>query len=37
MSRIGSQLDVFHWGAEDLIYDDMHVLPIGSPPTFWET
>ena len=34
MSRIGSQLDVFHWGAEDLIYDDMHVLPIGSPPTF---
>ena len=34
LSRIGSQLDVFHWGAEHLIYDDMHVLPIGSPPTF---
>ena len=34
LSRTGSQLDVLHWGAENLIYDDMHVLPIGSPPTF---
>ncbi len=34
ISRLGSQLDLFHWGAEDLLYEDMHVLPIGSPPTF---
>ncbi len=34
LSRAASHLDVFHWGAEDLVYDDMHVLPIGTPPTF---
>ncbi len=27
-------LEIFNWGAEDLIYDDMHTLPFGSAPTF---
>ena len=34
LSALGAQLDILHWGAEDLIYGDMHVMPFGSPPTF---
>ena len=29
-----SQLEVLHWGAEDLVYDDILVMPFGSAPTF---
>ena len=34
LSGKGRQLQVFHWGAEDLVYDDIHVMPFGSAPTF---
>ena len=34
LSGKGRQLQVFHWGVEDLVYDDIHVMPFGSAPTF---
>ena len=34
LSSLGPQLDVIYWGADDLIYGDIYVMPFGSPPTF---
>ena len=34
LSNLGPQLDIIYWGADDLIYGDIYVLPFGSPPTF---
>ena len=34
LSDLGPQLDIIYWGADDLIYGDIYVLPFGSPPTF---
>ncbi len=34
LSNLGVQLDIIHWGADDLIYSDIYVMPFGSPPTF---
>ena len=34
LSRTGNQLEVRYWGAEDLLYDEVYVMPFGSPPTF---
>ena len=34
LSNFGPQLDIIYWGADDLIYGDIYVLPFGSPPTF---
>ena len=34
LSSLGPQLDIIYWGADDLIYGDIYVLPFGSPPTF---
>ena len=34
LSGLGPQLDIIYWGADDLIYSDIYVLPFGSPPTF---
>ncbi len=34
LSALGAQLDIIHWGADDLIYGDIYIMPFGSPPTF---
>ena len=34
LSRKATQLDIQYWGAGNLVYDDVHTLPFGSPPTF---
>ena len=31
---MATQLDILYWGAGDLVYDDIHTMPFGSPPTF---
>ena len=34
LSQQATQLDVLYWGAGNLVYDDIHTMPFGSPPTF---
>ena len=34
LSRQVNQLEVLYWGAGNLVYDDIHTMPFGSPPTF---
>ena len=34
LSELATQLDILYWGAGDLVYDDIHTMPFGSPPTF---
>ena len=34
LSQQANQLDVLYWGAGNLVYDDIHTMPFGSPPTF---
>ncbi len=34
LSRQATQLEILYWGAGNLVYDDIHTLPFGSPPTF---
>ena len=34
LSNLGPQLDIIYWGADDLVYGDIYVMPFGSPPTF---
>ena len=34
LSQLATQLDILYWGAGDLVYDDIHTMPFGSPPTF---
>ena len=34
LSRQATQLDILYWGAGNLVYDDIHTMPFGSPPTF---
>ncbi len=34
LSQQATQLEILYWGADDLLYDDIHALPFGSPPTF---
>ena len=34
LSRQANHLEVLYWGAGNLVYDDIHTMPFGSPPTF---
>ena len=34
MSNKGAQLEIQYWGAGNLVYEDVHTMPFGSPPTF---
>ena len=34
LAQQATQLDILYWGAGDLVYDDIHTMPFGSPPTF---
>ena len=34
LSQQATQLDILYWGAGNLVYDDIHTMPFGSPPTF---
>ncbi|MCH8060959.1 MAG: transcription-repair coupling factor [Chloroflexi bacterium] len=35
LTRVHRRLDVTPWGAQELSYQDAHVLPFTSPPTFF--
>ena len=34
LSRQAARLEILHWGAGNLVYDDIHTMPFGSPPMF---
>ena len=34
LAAFGKRLDVLHWGAADLIYDDIHSMPFSAAPTY---
>ena len=37
LAAFGARLDVLHWGAADLIYDDIHAMPFSAAPTYMGT